>query len=227
MEKEALGFYISSHPLQVFHLPLRFFANCNVESLQRGMENPNNERRTVKLGGQITRADVFTGKTGNQYGRYVIEDHTGALPFALFGENFKKCCHLLELNAYVMLYGTLALPFVRPGEDPGLAQRKLELKVNEVHLLDTLLETTTKTVYITLHLTELEKDGAVIEMKKEDMDEFTRLIKDNPGKQSYKIHLVDAVGKKSCNMTPTKGGINTHDLLPLLEKLPFVEFDLR
>ena len=232
MEKEALGFYISSHPLQVFHLPLRFFSNCNVESLQRGMADPNNERRAVRLGGQITRADKYTGKTGNEYGRYVIEDHTGALPFALFGENFKKCCHLLELNAYVMVYGTLARPFVRQGEDPNQAPRNLELKVNDVHLLDTLLEETGKTVHITLHVTKVLEDGTIMEMRPEDVDDFLQIIKEHPGKQNYKIHLVDAIGKKSCNMTPMKGkksfdNINAHDALPLLEKLPFVDFDLR
>ena len=232
MEKEALGFYISSHPLQVFHLPLRFFSNCNVESLQRGMADPNNDRRAVRLGGQITRADVFTGKNGNQYGRYVIEDHTGALPFALFGENFKKCCHLLELNAYVMVYGNLARPFVRQGEDPNQAPRNLELKVNDVHLLDSLLEETNKTVHIKLHVTKLMEDGSIFEMQREDMEEFLNIIKENPGKQNYKLHIIDFVGKRSCNMTPLKGkknydSINAHEALPLLEKLPFVEFDLR
>ena len=232
MEKEALGFYISSHPLQVFHLPLRFFSNCNVESLQRGMTDPNNERRAVRLGGQITRADKYTGKNGNEYGRYVIEDHTGALPFALFGENYKKCCHLLELNAYVMVYGNLARPFIRQGEDPNQAPRNLELKVNDVHLLDTLLEETGKTVYITLHVTKTLEDGSLVEMQQDDMEMFLNVIKENPGKQNYKIHINDAIGKRSCNMSPMKGkkafdSINAHDALPLLEKMPFVDFDLR
>ena len=69
-------------------------------------------------------------------------------------------------------------------------------------------------------------------MQKEDMDEFVRVIKDNPGKQSYKVRLVDKVGNKACNMTPLKGKktfdtINAHEVLPLLEKMPFVDFDLK
>ena len=59
------------------------------------------------------------------------------------------------------------------------------------------------------------------------MEEFLKVIKGNPGKQSYKIHLFDPEGKKSCNMTPVKGAINAQEVLPLLEKMPFVEFDLR
>ena len=54
-----------------------------------------------------------------------------------------------------------------------------------------------------------------------------KIIKENPGKQNYKLHLFDPLGKKSCNMTPAKGSVNAQEVLPLFEKLPFVEFDLR
>ena len=59
------------------------------------------------------------------------------------------------------------------------------------------------------------------------MEEFVKVVKQNPGKQNYKIHLFDPLSKKSCNMTPSKGGINAQETLPLFETMPFVEFDLR
>ena len=59
------------------------------------------------------------------------------------------------------------------------------------------------------------------------MEDFIKVLKDNPGKQHYKLHLFDPLGKKSCNLTPVKGSINAQEVLPLLEKMPFVEFDLR
>ena len=219
MEKEALGFYISSHPMAVYHLPLKYFANCTVESLKSAMEDPEkNIRRGVRLGGQITRAEEFTAKNGNPYGRFTIEDQTGALSFALFKENYMNCRNLLTVNSFVMLYGVLDRPFVRPGQDPKVTPQTLEVRFNEARLLDSLLETTTKTVYIKLNVAEMSKD---------DMATFVKVLKENPGKQSYKIHLFDPVGKKSCNMTPSKGGINAQETLPLFETMPFVEFDLR
>ena len=54
-----------------------------------------------------------------------------------------------------------------------------------------------------------------------------KVLKENPGKQDYKLHLFDPLGKRSCNLTPVKGKINAQEVLPLLEKMPFVEFDLR
>ena len=222
MEKEALGFYISSHPMEVYHLPLKYFANCDVEGLKNAMNDvEKNLRRAVRLGGQITRAEEFTAKNGNPYGRFTIEDQSGALQFALFKENYLNCRNLLTVNSFVMLYGTLDRPFPRPGQDPNAAPSTLEVRFTEVRLLDSLLESTSKTVYLTLN---------VAEMGQAEMEEFVKLIKQNVGKQNYKIHLVDPLGKKSCNMTPVKGAINAQEVLPLLEKKPFVdfvEFDLR
>jgi len=121
----------------------------------------------------------------------------------------------------VMLYGTLDKPFPRAGQDPNAAPATLEVRFNEVRLLDSLLETTSKTVFFRLNVAEMDKEG---------MEEFVKVIKQNPGKQNYKVHVFDPVGKKSCNMTPMKGAINAQEILPLLEKAPFsnfVEFDLR
>ncbi len=219
MEKEALGFYISSHPMEVYHLPLKFFSNCNVEQLKAAQNNPEKFlKQPVRLGGQITRAEEFTAKNGNPYGRFTIEDQSGAFQFALFKENYANCKNLLTLNSFVMLYGTLDKPFPRSGQDPNEMPQTLEVRFNEVRLLDSLLETTGKTVFIKLNVSE---------MTQPNMEEFIKTLKDNPGKQNYKLHLFDPIVKRSCNMTPITGGVNAQEVLPLLEKMPFVEFDLR
>jgi DNA polymerase-3 subunit alpha len=222
MEKEALGFYISSHPMQVYHLPIKYFCNCDVEGLKNAMNDvEKNLKRPVRLGGQITRAEEYTAKNGNPYGRFTIEDQSGALQFALFKENYLNCRNLLTVNSFVMLSGILDKPFPRAGQDPNVAPTTLEVRFSEARLLDSLLESTSKTVYLKLN---------VAEMDKESMEEFIKVLKDNPGKQHFKLHLFDPIGKKSCNMTPAKGSINAQEVLPLLEKKPlvdFVEFDLR
>ena len=140
------------------------------------------------------------------------------MQFALFKENYLNCRNLLTVNSFVMLTGVLDKPFPRAGQDPNVMLQTLEVRFTEARLLDSLLETTSKTVYIKLN---------VAEMSKESMNEFVQVIKQNPGKQNYKLHLFDPLGKKSCNLTPAKGSINAQEVLPLLEKMPFVEFDLR
>jgi hypothetical protein len=107
---------------------------------------------------------------------------------------------------------------MRPGQDPNAAPQTLEVRFTEARLLDSLLESTSKTIYLKLN---------VAEMSQTTTEQFIKTIKENPGKQNYKLQLYDPLGKKSCNMTPMKGGINAQDILPILETMPFVEFDLR
>ncbi len=219
MEKEALGFYISSHPMEVYRLPIKYFCNCDVEGLKVALNDvEKNQNRPVRLGGQITRAEVFTAKNGNLYGRYTIEDQTGALQFCLYKENFLNCRNMLMVDSFVMLSGKMDRPFPRAGQEPGAVSQNLEVRFSEVRLLDSLLETTSKTVYLKLNVSEMNKESTV---------DLIKTIKDNPGKQNYKIHIFDPLNKMSCNMTPATGAINAHEVLPMLEKMPFVEFDLR
>ena len=219
MEKEALGFYISSHPLEIYHLPLRFFANINVEGLVKALNEPEgNMERTVRLGGQITRADEYESKTGTKYGRFTIEDQTGSYNFALFKETYSKYKALLEVNNFVMLTGVLRPPFRKPDEAPNAIPDHLEVRFSEVRLLDAILENTSRTVYITLDI------GLMLE---EDLKAFVQIIKDHPGKQSYKLHVFDKKMNMGCNMSPVRGGINAGEVLPLLEKLPYAVFNLR
>ena len=224
MEKEALGFYISSHPMDVYHLPLRYFANCNIEMMTEAMGDIEKcQGRRVRLGGQITKSEEFPTKSNPnvKYGRYTIEDQSGSFNFMLFRENYLNFHSLLGVNEFVMLYGTLALPYPKKNGDEVIPPTSLELRINDVKLLDSLLGNTSKTVAIKLNVAEMDKAS---------MEEFVKLIKGNPGKQNYRIHLYDPRNKKSCNMTPMSGSINAQEVLPLLEKPPFkafVEFDLK
>jgi hypothetical protein len=122
------------------------------------------------------------------------------------------------VNSFVLLNGVLDRPFPRAGQDPNLAPTTLEVRFNEARLLDSLLEDTGKTVYIKLNVAEMDKAG---------MEDFIKVLKGNPGKQHYRLHLYDSIGNKSCNMTPTKGSVNAQEVLPLLEKMAFVQFDLK
>lgn len=220
MEYEALGFYISSHPMQVFHLPLKYFCNCTVESLKAAMNDvEKNVGRPVKLGGQITQFEERDTKTGtSKYGIITIEDQTGSLTFRLFKENYNNCKSMLNVGEYVMLIGSLKMPFRKPDADPNAKPVQLDVQFTSAHLLDSLLENSSKTIYIKMNLNI---------MTKEDMAEFIKVVKDNSGKQNYKVHVIDFKNNMACNMTPISGAVNAGKLLPLLEKMPFVEFDLR
>ena len=219
MELESIGFYISSHPMDSFKIPLKYFSNTTVEAMKAAMGNPEKYNGfSVRLGGQITKAEHLMSKKNTPYGRFTIEDKTGAFSFSLFSENYAKLKGLLDEGQFVLLIGTLSAPYWKQGSDQDAVPKDLELRVSEVRLLDSLLENTGKRVVFKLD---------VAQMNAEAIDEFIRIVKEHPGKQSYNVHLFDANMKLSCNMTPFNGGVAAHEVLPIVDALPYADFDLK
>ena len=219
MELESIGFYISSHPMDSFKIQLKFFSNTTVEAMKTAMTNPEKYNGfAVKLGGQITKAEHLMSKKNTPYGKFTIEDKTGAFTFSLFSENYAKMKGLLDEGQFVLLIGTLSAPYWKQGGEPDAVPKDLELRISEVRLLDSLLENTGKKVIFKLD---------VAQMNAEAIDDFIKIIKEHPGKQSFGVHLFDSVSKLSCNMTPFSGGVAAHEVLPIVDDLAYADFDLK
>ena len=133
-------------------------------------------------------------------------------------ENYLNFRNLLVEGQFVLLIGTLSKPFWKSGQEQNTVPKDLELRINEVKLLDSLLENTGKKVLFKLD---------VAEMNEKLVDEFIQIIKEHPGKQSFGVHLTDSSTHLSCNMTPFSGGVAAHEVLPIMDKLPYVDFDLK
>ncbi len=222
MEFDSIGFYISSHPMDSFNLALKYFANTTTESLNYLVKDQSKNGYPIRLGGQITKSEEFTAKNGNNYGRFTIEDKAGAYQFTLFKENYLNLKNMLGNGLFVLLIGTLGQQFQKQDQlkmNAAPEQMDLKFKITDVKLLDSLLEDTDKKVYFIMDVAELSQ---------KDVNEFISIINGNPGKQKYRIHFYNSITKTSSNMSPIiQTGINAHDVLPLVENLPYVEFDLR
>ena len=114
--------------------------------------------------------------------------------------------------------GTLSKPFWKSGQEQNTVPKDLELRINDVRLLDSLLETTGKRVIFKID---------VAEMNEQRVSEFIQLVKSHPGKQSFGVHLTDSISHLTCNMTPFSGGVSAQEILPLVEKLSYADFDLK
>ena len=219
MEMESIGVYISSHPMDSFKLPLKFFSNTTVEAMKAAMTNPEKyDRFNVRLGGQITKAEHLMTKKNTPYGRFTIEDKTGAFSFSLFSDNYQKFKGMLDEGLFVLLIGILSKPFWKQGQEQDAVPKDLEFRISEVKLLDSLLENTSKKVIFKLD---------VAQMNAESIDDFIKLVKKHRGKQSYSVHLYDSNMNLACNMTPFTGGVAAHEVLPIVDRLPYAEVDLK
>ena len=208
MEKELVGFYMSAHPLDIYKDSIRYFANIKIESIKDTLV-PKNKDMNLKFAGLVTSAERMTSKKGTDYGRFRVEDQTGSHEFSLFGENYMKLHPLLVVGTPVLVTAMVSKSF--------RDENAMELRVNNVQLLEAMMENTNREVRFVLYVDRLDKERA---------SEFIRIIKEHKGKQRYSVHFVDRKENITCAMHPEKGEINAQEIFDLLKGADYVSYDL-
>ncbi len=100
-EKEALGFYITGHPLDRFKKEVRGFATCVIEGLTR-----LRDKSTVKLAGMIENLRIKKTKRGDKMAILTLEDPTGSTEVILFPDVFRSYSYLLKSDEPLLIGGT-------------------------------------------------------------------------------------------------------------------------
>jgi DNA polymerase-3 subunit alpha len=208
MEKELVGFYMSAHPLDSYKESITYFANVKIENITENLIQKNKDL-TLKFAGLVTSAERLTSKKGTDYGRFRVEDQTGSYEFSLFGENFMKLHPLLVVGTPVLVSGAVSKSF--------RDENAMELRINNIQLLDALMENTNREVRFTIYTDVLDKTRA---------QEFINIIKEHKGKQHYSVHFVDRANNLTCALRPSNGNINASEIFELLKNSDYVTYQL-
>ena len=126
-EREVIGLYLSSHPLDRF----KFVINklCHAELADMQDLTPLNGRE-VGIAGVVTSVTPMSTKDGRRYARFVMEDYNSQHEFTLFSKDYEKFGMLIEQNNFLYLKGRIQ---PRPYREP----EELEFKISSIqHLAD-------------------------------------------------------------------------------------------
>jgi DNA polymerase-3 subunit alpha len=94
-EHEALGLYLSSHPIQSYRsLFPHASTSQNIES---------RVDQTIQLLGVVTAKQSRTGKNGKKFAFLTLTDEFGTFEAALFGEKFREYADLIEAGMLVKI----------------------------------------------------------------------------------------------------------------------------
>ncbi len=106
-EKEALDFYISSHPLAQHDEQLRRFRTHDAGDLAKSGKNGTEAR----IGGMITNLDVRTANKGRNVGRkyamFRVEDFTGSVRCILWSDEYSRFKELVTADTVALFEGVL------------------------------------------------------------------------------------------------------------------------
>ncbi len=173
-EKEVIGFYISGHPLDDFRFELKNFCNTRVEQISSNEGLKALRGRDVAFAGIITSVNHRMSKTGKPFGSFTIEDLSGSMEIALFGEDYGKLKQFMEQESLVFIKAKIQNRF-RSEED-------FELKPYSIQYLSDIGDKLTKELVVHLKLWELDTEtGASLK----------ELLTQHPGNVPVRIKVYD------------------------------------
>jgi DNA polymerase-3 subunit alpha len=102
-EKEALGFYISGHPLDRYRADLVRYANATTVDFQTGRRGAGE----AAIGGCVSQYREMITKKGDKMARFVLEDAEGSLAVVCFPKTFEKVRHVLVSDEPILCTGNV------------------------------------------------------------------------------------------------------------------------
>ncbi len=100
-EFEAIGFYLSSHPLDAFSGTLEALDVKKARDLEH--MRPEDATRPIKMAGTVVSKRERYGKRGNKYAFVALSDDTGGFEVMMFSEVLAASKELLESGAPLLL----------------------------------------------------------------------------------------------------------------------------
>jgi len=177
MEKEVLGFYLTSHPLAEHEAMLRTYCSHTTAQLAK-----LDHRTEVLVGGMLSAIKFSNtknprpGSTNTKYAMWDLEDLDGIMRCILWPEQFAEFGQLVETDAILAMKGMVDR---RPGAE------EVNLIVNELIPLAELPARFTSG--ISIRVREEEHGLAALEKLRE-------IVRGYPGTKPLKIHLALADG---------------------------------
>ena len=100
VEKEAIGLFISAHPLKAVRAALTLAVDCSLAAV---VERPDKE--VVTVGGIITEARKIRTRTGTDMMFASLDDLDGQVELIIFGATLEKCEQHLGVDSIVTVRG--------------------------------------------------------------------------------------------------------------------------
>jgi len=107
-EKSILGLYLSGHPIDQYEPELKQFTNGKISALQETVERSRGNL-TARVAGLVVEVRTRQTKSGKIMGFATLDDRTGRLECAVFGEIYDKYRDIFAKDKLLIAEGALAI----------------------------------------------------------------------------------------------------------------------
>ncbi len=137
-EKELVGMYLSSHPLDVHKFAIDNFVTTELSALDDLVAECEKTKKPMKvtLAGLVTDVKSLTSKTGKPWSKTVIEDYSGSYELAFFGKDYEAYLSYMKLHEALYIEGEIGEKYyIRPEERAAGKTSPYSFKVKKINLL--------------------------------------------------------------------------------------------
>ena len=142
-EREALGFYLSGHPLERFKSELTRLKSINTSDAKQ-----RSDGGVVQIAGIVTFLKLKNTKKGDRYATFVLEDLQGTLECVVWPDVYKNIFDLLHSEEPAMFNGKL-----------DIGDERVVLIVNNVEALSKIRDSSAQEAVITVNSNIAKNNG--------------------------------------------------------------------
>lgn len=165
-EKEALGLYISGHPLQPYQNEIRKLSSYDISTLNEEMEG-----QTIKLVATVGNIKTKIDRRGERMAFVTLEDLTGSVETIVYAREFNRVSSFLEKD----------IPFLVEARVDASGEGGIKLIASEIIPLNEAVRREATVVHINIIEGKFNSSHAA---------RIREIIKQNPGKCQTIIHLL-------------------------------------
>jgi DNA polymerase-3 subunit alpha len=174
-ERDLVGIYLSAHPLDEYRVILENVCSVRMVDLENLAPLQNCD---LVMGGIVTAVREGYTKTGKPFGIAKVEDYSGASEFAFFGNEWIEKKNFFSVGMFLYMKGKC--------QPKQWKQNELEVKVNSIELLPDVKDEVIEKLTVSAPLNEISD---------EFIEEFSSLVKANPGNVALHFYVKDEEGQ--------------------------------
>ena len=207
LEKELVGMYLSSHPLDRYSFEMENFTTCQIGELDALVSECEAKKNKLKvnIAGFIISTESKQTKTGRPWSKTVLEDFSGSYELALFGKDHENFMSYMQLHNAIFIEGEIDEKYyIKPEERAQGKTSPYAFKVKKVMLLGNVTDTYIKGFAINVTTTMLTP---------EFRESLVKLIKKHKGTVPLTMYLYDPEKKWNIEFLSRKFRVAVTDQL--------------
>ena len=189
MEKELVGMYLSSHPLDAYSFELENFTTCQISDLPALVAECQEKKNKMKvnIAGFVTAKSEGYTKTNRPMSKMTVEDYGGSYEFAFFGKDHETFMQYEKLHSALFIEGVIEEKyFIKPEDRAKGKTSDYAFKPRNMMLLGNVTDTYVKGFSILLSTPMLSQ---------EFREKLVGIIKRNKGTVPLTMFLYDPENK--------------------------------